>query len=77
MRPYGCHVTILNTLDSLSKFDGKSDEVAAGVITNESAGIQGELNADVAGAVAGAGDVAIAGTGDVAVAGAGAGAEKD
>ncbi|GJT23365.1 putative reverse transcriptase domain-containing protein [Tanacetum coccineum] len=26
MRPFGCHVTILNTLDSLSKFDGKSDE---------------------------------------------------
>ncbi|GJV66647.1 ribonuclease H-like domain-containing protein [Tanacetum coccineum] len=42
MRPFGCHVTILNTLDSLGKFDGKSDE---GTITNESAGIQGELNA--------------------------------
>ncbi|GJS28018.1 putative ribonuclease H-like domain-containing protein [Tanacetum coccineum] len=26
IRPFGCHVTILNTLDSLSKFDGKSDE---------------------------------------------------
>ncbi|GJX67747.1 putative ribonuclease H-like domain-containing protein [Tanacetum coccineum] len=26
MRPFGCHVTILNTLDHLSKFDGKSDE---------------------------------------------------
>ncbi|GKB71466.1 putative ribonuclease H-like domain-containing protein [Tanacetum coccineum] len=26
MRPFGCHVTILNTLDSLSKFNGKSDE---------------------------------------------------
>ncbi|GKB97865.1 putative ribonuclease H-like domain-containing protein, partial [Tanacetum coccineum] len=26
MRPFGCHVTILNTLDSLGKFDGKSDE---------------------------------------------------
>ncbi|GJV05172.1 putative ribonuclease H-like domain-containing protein, partial [Tanacetum coccineum] len=25
MRPFGCHVNILNTLDSLSKFDGKSD----------------------------------------------------
>ncbi|GJQ90636.1 putative ribonuclease H-like domain-containing protein [Tanacetum coccineum] len=104
MRPFGCHVTILNTLDSLGKFDGKSDEgffvgyslsskafrvyntrtrrveenlhigflenkpmiegngpkwlfdidsltqsmnyvpVAAGTITNESAGTQGELN---------------------------------
>ncbi|GJV43333.1 retrovirus-related pol polyprotein from transposon TNT 1-94 [Tanacetum coccineum] len=27
MRPFGCHVTILNTLDYLGKFDGKSDEV--------------------------------------------------
>ncbi|GJS17011.1 putative ribonuclease H-like domain-containing protein [Tanacetum coccineum] len=26
MRPFGCHLTILNTLDSLGKFDGKSDE---------------------------------------------------
>ncbi|GKE24815.1 hypothetical protein Tco_1436327, partial [Tanacetum coccineum] len=26
MRPFGCSVTILNTLDSLGKFDGKSDE---------------------------------------------------
>ncbi|GJY03658.1 putative ribonuclease H-like domain-containing protein [Tanacetum coccineum] len=105
MKPFGCHVTILNTLDSLGKFDGKSDEgffvgyslsskafrvyntrtrkveenlhvgflenkpmieengpkwlfdidsltqsmnyvpVAAGTISNESAGIQGDLNA--------------------------------
>ncbi|GJS45447.1 retrovirus-related pol polyprotein from transposon TNT 1-94 [Tanacetum coccineum] len=26
MRPFGCHVTILNTLDNLGKIDGKSDE---------------------------------------------------
>nr|GEU52218.1 hypothetical protein [Tanacetum cinerariifolium] len=26
MRPFGCHVIILNTLDYLGKFDGKSDE---------------------------------------------------
>ncbi|GJX16631.1 retrovirus-related pol polyprotein from transposon TNT 1-94 [Tanacetum coccineum] len=26
MRPFGCHVTILTTLDYLVKFDGKSDE---------------------------------------------------
>nr|GEU50224.1 hypothetical protein [Tanacetum cinerariifolium] len=26
MRPFGCHVTIPNTLDSLGKFDGKVDE---------------------------------------------------
>nr|GEX30845.1 ribonuclease H-like domain-containing protein [Tanacetum cinerariifolium] len=26
MRPFGCHVTILNTLDPLRKFEGKADE---------------------------------------------------
>ncbi|GKF27252.1 putative ribonuclease H-like domain-containing protein [Tanacetum coccineum] len=26
MKPFGCHVTILNTLDKLGKFNGKSDE---------------------------------------------------
>ncbi|GJX38561.1 putative ribonuclease H-like domain-containing protein [Tanacetum coccineum] len=26
MRPFGCHVTILNTLDYLGKFDGKSEK---------------------------------------------------
>nr|GEW28232.1 retrovirus-related Pol polyprotein from transposon TNT 1-94 [Tanacetum cinerariifolium] len=26
MRPFGCHVSILNTLDQLGKFDGKIDE---------------------------------------------------
>ncbi|GJS62265.1 uncharacterized mitochondrial protein-like protein [Tanacetum coccineum] len=26
MRPFGCHVTILNTLDHLGKLDGKSDD---------------------------------------------------
>ncbi|GJV29351.1 putative ribonuclease H-like domain-containing protein [Tanacetum coccineum] len=26
IRPFGCHVTILNTLDHLGKFDGKGDE---------------------------------------------------
>ncbi|GKF68122.1 ribonuclease H-like domain-containing protein, partial [Tanacetum coccineum] len=26
MKPFGCHCTILNTLDKLGKFDGKSDE---------------------------------------------------
>ncbi|GJT35602.1 putative ribonuclease H-like domain-containing protein [Tanacetum coccineum] len=44
MRPFGCHVTILNTLDNLGKFDGKSDEVVTGTISNESAGTQRELN---------------------------------
>ncbi|GJV16484.1 putative ribonuclease H-like domain-containing protein [Tanacetum coccineum] len=35
MRPFGCHVTILNTLDNLGKFDGKSDEVVAGTSTQK------------------------------------------
>ncbi|GJV15306.1 retrovirus-related pol polyprotein from transposon TNT 1-94 [Tanacetum coccineum] len=26
MRPFGCHVTILNTIDHLGKFEGKADE---------------------------------------------------
>nr|GEU95046.1 ribonuclease H-like domain-containing protein [Tanacetum cinerariifolium] len=26
MKPFGCHVTILNTLDHIGKFDGKEDE---------------------------------------------------
>lgn len=26
MKPFGCPLTILNTIDSLGKFDGKSDE---------------------------------------------------
>ncbi|GJR64762.1 putative ribonuclease H-like domain-containing protein [Tanacetum coccineum] len=26
IKPFGCHVTILNTIDHLGKFDGKSDE---------------------------------------------------
>ncbi|GJS98477.1 putative ribonuclease H-like domain-containing protein [Tanacetum coccineum] len=43
MRPFGCHVTILNTLDSLGKFDGKSDE---GTISNDSAGTSEEISQD-------------------------------
>ncbi|GJU28500.1 hypothetical protein Tco_1167121 [Tanacetum coccineum] len=31
MKPFGCHVTILNTLDNLGKFDEKSDEGIQGV----------------------------------------------
>nr|GEU86785.1 ribonuclease H-like domain-containing protein [Tanacetum cinerariifolium] len=38
MRSFGCHVTILNTLDHLEKFDGKSDEVFfVGYSTNSKA----------------------------------------
>nr|GEY01531.1 putative ribonuclease H-like domain-containing protein [Tanacetum cinerariifolium] len=47
MRPFRCQVTILNTFDNLGKFDGKSNEVASGTISNESAGTQGDLNADM------------------------------
>ncbi|GKA69690.1 hypothetical protein Tco_0775754 [Tanacetum coccineum] len=48
MRPFGCHVTILNTLDHLGKFDGKSDEVmyhSCSTITMNWSGTQGNLNA--------------------------------
>nr|GEX39603.1 putative ribonuclease H-like domain-containing protein [Tanacetum cinerariifolium] len=58
MRPFGCLVTILNTLDPLGKFDGKVDEgflvgyfsmnyqpVVAGNQPNFSAGIQENLDA--------------------------------
>nr|GEV78900.1 ribonuclease H-like domain-containing protein [Tanacetum cinerariifolium] len=37
MRPFGCHVTILNTFDTLGKFDGKSDAVAPYTILDASA----------------------------------------
>ncbi|GKB23083.1 retrovirus-related pol polyprotein from transposon TNT 1-94 [Tanacetum coccineum] len=43
MRPFGCHVTILNTLDSLGKFDGKSDE---GTISNDYVGTSEEISQD-------------------------------
>nr|GFB28438.1 retrovirus-related Pol polyprotein from transposon TNT 1-94 [Tanacetum cinerariifolium] len=52
MRPFGCHVTILNTLDPLGKFDGKDDEaflVGYSISSNQpnsSAGIQEHFNAD-------------------------------
>nr|GEX17560.1 ribonuclease H-like domain-containing protein [Tanacetum cinerariifolium] len=36
LRPFGCHVTILNTIDQLEKFDGKSD--SSKNQTNKSAG---------------------------------------
>ncbi|GJU91958.1 ribonuclease H-like domain-containing protein [Tanacetum coccineum] len=38
MRPFGCPVTILNTLDNLGKFDGKADEgFFVGYFTNSKA----------------------------------------
>ncbi|GJX17794.1 putative ribonuclease H-like domain-containing protein [Tanacetum coccineum] len=57
MRPFGCPVTILNTLDPLGKFDGKADEgflvgysinsklVTAGNQTNGNAGIKDNVDA--------------------------------
>nr|GFD35934.1 retrovirus-related Pol polyprotein from transposon TNT 1-94 [Tanacetum cinerariifolium] len=51
MRPFGCPVTILNTLDPLGKFDGKDDEgflVGYSVSRNQpnsSSGIQENLAA--------------------------------
>nr|GEV00701.1 retrovirus-related Pol polyprotein from transposon TNT 1-94 [Tanacetum cinerariifolium] len=55
MRPFGCPVTILNTLDPIGKFDGKADEgvlfmnyqpVVAGNQPNDNAGIKENLDAD-------------------------------
>ncbi|GJY23289.1 putative ribonuclease H-like domain-containing protein [Tanacetum coccineum] len=37
MRPFGCHVTILNTLDYLGKFDGKSDRILCYILINSKA----------------------------------------
>nr|GEU81557.1 retrovirus-related Pol polyprotein from transposon TNT 1-94 [Tanacetum cinerariifolium] len=57
MRPFGCHVTILNTLDPLAKFDGKADEgflvkysvsIAARNQLISSEGIHENVNADAA-----------------------------
>nr|GEY94071.1 hypothetical protein [Tanacetum cinerariifolium] len=51
MRPFGCPLTILNTLDSLGKFEGKSQRtmnyqpVITGNQSNPSAGFQEEFNA--------------------------------
>ncbi|GKC13308.1 putative ribonuclease H-like domain-containing protein [Tanacetum coccineum] len=45
MRPFGCPVTILNTLDHLGKFDGKADEgFLVGLETNFDAGQAGKEN---------------------------------
>nr|GEV19619.1 putative ribonuclease H-like domain-containing protein [Tanacetum cinerariifolium] len=49
MRPFGSPVTILNTLDSLGKFDGKVDEgFLVGYSTNPCAGFQDKFTAEKA-----------------------------
>ncbi|GJU69350.1 ribonuclease H-like domain-containing protein, partial [Tanacetum coccineum] len=45
MRPFRCHVTILNTIDHLGKFDGKADE---GTQSNGFAGTKASDNASQA-----------------------------
>nr|GEV75042.1 hypothetical protein [Tanacetum cinerariifolium] len=40
LRPFGCHVMILNTLDHLRKFDAKGDEVVAGTSSTNISGIK-------------------------------------
>nr|GEV80341.1 copia protein [Tanacetum cinerariifolium] len=44
-KPFGCHVTILNTSDHLGKFDGKAEEgyIVGYSTTNQSAGKQGNI----------------------------------
>nr|GEX94973.1 hypothetical protein [Tanacetum cinerariifolium] len=48
-KPFGCHVTILNTSDYLGKFDGKADEgyIVGYSATNQSAGTQGNTTNSV------------------------------
>ncbi|GJX51138.1 retrovirus-related pol polyprotein from transposon TNT 1-94 [Tanacetum coccineum] len=46
MKPFGCHVTILNTLDKLGKFDGKSDEGIQGVSESSTSSQQDQPNQD-------------------------------
>ncbi|GKB11408.1 reverse transcriptase domain-containing protein [Tanacetum coccineum] len=46
MKPFGCHVTILNTLDKLGKFDGKSDEGIQGVSESSTSSQQDQANQD-------------------------------
>ncbi|GJU46846.1 putative ribonuclease H-like domain-containing protein [Tanacetum coccineum] len=46
MKPFGCHVTILNTLDKLGKFDGKSDEGIQGVSESSTSSQQDQDNQD-------------------------------
>ncbi|GJZ05622.1 retrovirus-related pol polyprotein from transposon TNT 1-94 [Tanacetum coccineum] len=46
MKPFGCHVTILNTLDNLGKFDGKSDEGIQGVSKASTSSQQDQDNQD-------------------------------
>ncbi|GKA52635.1 putative ribonuclease H-like domain-containing protein [Tanacetum coccineum] len=46
MKPFGCHVTILNTLDKLGKFDGKSDEGMQGVSKSSTSSQQDQANQD-------------------------------
>ncbi|GJY73008.1 putative ribonuclease H-like domain-containing protein, partial [Tanacetum coccineum] len=45
MRPFGCPVTILNTIDHLGKFDRKADKVVAGNQSNGFAGTKACENA--------------------------------
>nr|GEV85903.1 putative ribonuclease H-like domain-containing protein [Tanacetum cinerariifolium] len=52
MRPFGCPVTILNTLDSLGKFDGKVDGIFSWILCNQSnpsVGVQEQFDAEKAG----------------------------
>ncbi|GKC40988.1 hypothetical protein Tco_1053372, partial [Tanacetum coccineum] len=46
IKPFGCHVTILNTLDKLGKFDGKSDEGIQGVSESSTSSQQDQDNQD-------------------------------
>nr|GEW63753.1 putative ribonuclease H-like domain-containing protein [Tanacetum cinerariifolium] len=47
LKPFGCHVIILNTLDNLGKFEAKGDEVVAGTNSTNFSGTKEAAGQDV------------------------------
>nr|GFC17769.1 ribonuclease H-like domain-containing protein [Tanacetum cinerariifolium] len=47
LKPFGCHVMILNTLDNLGKFEAKGDEVDVGTNSTNLLGTKDEANQEV------------------------------
>nr|GFB62590.1 retrovirus-related Pol polyprotein from transposon TNT 1-94 [Tanacetum cinerariifolium] len=47
LKPFGCHVMILNTSDNLGKFEAKGDEVDAGTNSTNLSGIKDAANQEV------------------------------
>nr|GFC58459.1 retrovirus-related Pol polyprotein from transposon TNT 1-94 [Tanacetum cinerariifolium] len=47
LKPFGCHVMILNPLDNLGKFEAKEDEVDAGTNSTNLSGTKDAANQEV------------------------------